>query len=86
MSRYAFGKTIELGFDAAVERAVQALEAGPQIRAMPPCSVGVRQDVAGALQVEFLDPDAVFGLVGRPEVAPIAQAVSTKLQRVLAGI
>ena len=40
----------------------------------------------GALQVAFLDPDAVFGLVGRPEVAPIAQEVRTKLQRVLAGI
>jgi hypothetical protein len=40
----------------------------------------------GVVHVEFMDPDAVLGLAGRPEVAPVAQEIRTKLQRVLAGI
>ena len=66
--------------------AARALEAEPQIGALLPCNVVVRQDAAGKTIVEFMDPDAVLGLVGRPEIAPIAVEVRARLQRVLQAL
>jgi uncharacterized protein (DUF302 family) len=66
--------------------AARALEAEPQIGALLPCNVVVRQDDAGKTVVEFMDPDAVLGLVGRPEIAPIAAEVRARLQRVLQAL
>ncbi len=64
----------------------RALMAEPQIGLLLPCNVVVRQDVAGKVWVEFMDPEAVLQLVGRPEVAPIAAEVKNRLQRVLAAL
>jgi uncharacterized protein (DUF302 family) len=129
MSKYAFGKTVDLSFEQATEAvtralaaegfgilteidvaatlkkklgidrppykilgacnpqfAARALEMEPQIGALLPCNVVVRQDAGGKTVVEFMDPDAVLGLVGRPEVAPIAAEVRARLQRVLANL
>ena len=129
MSKYAFGKKVDMGFDQAVaavtqalskegfgvlteidvaatlkkklglERppykilgacnpqfAARALEAEPQIGALLPCNVVVRQDAAGATLVEFMDPHAVLELVQRPEVGKIAAEVRTRLERVMAAI
>jgi uncharacterized protein (DUF302 family) len=66
--------------------AAKALEAEPQIGALLPCNVVVRQDGDGKTVVEFMDPDAVLGLVGRPEIAPIAAEVRARLARVLAAL
>jgi len=66
--------------------AARALEAEPQIGALLPCNVVVRQDDAGRTVVEFMDPDAVLGLVGRPEIAPIAAEVRARLTRVLEAL
>jgi hypothetical protein len=33
-----------------------------------------------------MDPDSVMGLVGRPEVVPIASEVRARLERVLAAL
>jgi len=129
MSKYAFGKKVNMGFDQAVaavtqalakegfgvlteidvqatlkkklgiERApyrilgacnpqfaAQALEAEPQIGALLPCNVVVRQDAAGATLVEFMDPDAVLQLVQRPEVGKIAAEVRARLELVMAAL
>jgi uncharacterized protein (DUF302 family) len=129
MSRYVFGKTVGLGFDAAVQRiteelakagfgvlteidvqatmkkkiglemppyrilgacnpqfASRAIAAEPQIGALLPCNVVVRQDAAGAVHLEVMDPDAVLGLVGNPGVAPIAAEVRALLEKALAGV
>ena len=129
MSKYAFGKKVNMGFDQAVaavtqalakegfgvlteidvqatlkkklgvERppyrilgacnpqfAARALEAEPQIGALLPCNVVVRQDAMGATLVEFMDPDAVLQLVQRPEVGKIAAEVRTRLERVMSAI
>ncbi|HJS78527.1 MAG TPA: DUF302 domain-containing protein [Burkholderiales bacterium] len=129
MSKYAFGKKVNMGFDQAVaavtqalakegfgvlteidvqatlkkklgiERppyrilgacnpqfAAQALEVEPQIGALLPCNVVVRQDAAGATLVEFMDPHAVLQLVQRPEVGKIAAEVRTRLERVMSAI
>jgi uncharacterized protein (DUF302 family) len=129
MSKYAFGKKVNMGFDQAVAAVTQALskegfgvlteidvaatlkkklglerppykilgacnpqfaaraiEAEPQIGALLPCNVVVRQDAAGATLVEFMDPHAVLELVQRPEVGKIAAEVRTRLERVMAAI
>jgi uncharacterized protein (DUF302 family) len=64
----------------------RALTIEPQIGALLPCNVIVREDASGAVHVEFMDPDAVLGLVGRAEVEPIASEVRTRLQRVMAAL
>jgi uncharacterized protein (DUF302 family) len=64
----------------------QALSVEPAIGALLPCNVIVRADDRGTVHVEFMDPDAVLGLVGRPEIAPIAREVRERLQRVMAAI
>lgn len=64
----------------------RALAADPRIGALLPCNVVVREDGAGTVHVEFMDPDAVMGLVGRAEVAEIAAEVRAQLQRVMAAL
>jgi uncharacterized protein (DUF302 family) len=61
----------------------RALEAEPQIGALLPCNVVVRSDANGATVVEVMDPEAVLGLVGRPDIVPIAAEVRSRLQRML---
>lgn len=64
----------------------RALQAEPEIGALLPCNVVVRSDAAGHTIVEMMDPAAVLGLVGRPEIEPIASEVRQRLQRVLAAV
>jgi uncharacterized protein (DUF302 family) len=61
----------------------RAISAEPGIGALLPCNVVVRQDAEGAVRVEFMDPESVLGLVGRPEVEPIARDVRARLGRVM---
>lgn len=64
----------------------RALEAEPQIGALLPCNVVVRNDAAGKTYVDVMDPQAVMQLVGRPEVGVIAAEVRSRLERVLAAL
>ncbi len=64
----------------------QAISAEPSIGLLLPCNVVVRQDEAGQVHVEFMDPQAVMQLVGRPEVAELAADVRGRLERVLAAL
>ncbi len=66
--------------------AAQALAFDPQIGALLPCNVVVREDAAGKTVVEFMDPDAVLKLVDRPEVNVIAADVRARLMRVMAAL
>jgi uncharacterized protein (DUF302 family) len=129
MSKYAFGKTVTLGFDATVEKitaelakegfgilteidvsatmkkklnadippykilgacnpqfAHRAIGLEPQIGALLPCNVVVRQDAAGKVQLEFMDPNAVLTLVDRPEMKEIAKEVRQRLENALARV
>jgi uncharacterized protein (DUF302 family) len=61
----------------------QAITAEPSIGLLMPCNVVVRQDAAGHVHVEFMDPKPMFGLVGRPEVEPLATEVRARLVRVM---
>ena len=61
----------------------RALEAEPSIGLLLPCNVVVRQDDAGKVRVEFMDPNAVLDLVNKPEVHQLASEVRQKLERVM---
>ena len=63
----------------------KALEAEPQIGALLPCNVVVRQQ-GGKTLVDIMDPLAVMQLVGKPEVEKIATEVRGRLDRVLGAV
>ena len=125
MTKYGFGKTVEIPFDDAIVHATQALqdegfgiladidvagtmkqklnqdmppyrilgacnpplaqralESEPSIGLLLPCNVVVRQDEAGTVHVEFMDPNALLELVNRPEIAALAHEVRQRLELV----
>lgn len=60
----------------------QAINAEPDIGLLLPCNVLVREEEDGSITVAFMDPKAVLGLVEGDEVAPLAEEVRGKLERV----
>ena len=64
----------------------RALEAEPAIGLLLPCNVVVRQDRAGNVHVEFMDPNAVLELVRKPEIMSVADEVRQRLERVMAAV
>ena len=66
--------------------ASRAIAAEPAIGALLPCNAVVRQDAAGAVHVELMDPNAVLSLVDRPEVAALAADVRQRLEQALAAV
>ncbi|MFC2968075.1 DUF302 domain-containing protein [Acidimangrovimonas pyrenivorans] len=60
----------------------QALEAEPDIGALLPCNVVVREEADGTVGVLFMDPAAVLGMVANPDVERLGNEVATKLRRV----
>lgn len=64
----------------------RALELEPQIGALLPCNVIVREDSTGKTIVEMMDPRAVLQLVERAEIGSIASEVRARLERVLAAL
>lgn len=64
----------------------RALTAEPSIGLLLPCNVVVRQDAAGAVQVEFLDPGMMGQMTENPDVGPIGTEVREKLQRVMRAL
>ena len=64
----------------------QALEAEPDIGALLPCNVVVREESDGAVSVVFMDPAAVLGMVANPSIEGLGHEVAAKLQRVAAAL
>jgi hypothetical protein len=64
----------------------RALVAEPSIGLLLPCNVVVRQDDAGKVQVEFMDPNAVLNLVNKPEITALASEVRQRLERVSVAV
>lgn len=61
----------------------KAISAIPDIGLLLPCNVLVREDASGKVNVSFMDPASVLGLVDDPAVIPLAAEVKAKLERVL---
>ncbi len=66
--------------------AYQAISAVEDIGLLLPCNVLVREDAAGSVHVDFMDPQSVLSLVGDPGIEPLAAEVKSKLQRVMAAL
>ena len=64
----------------------KALEAEPSIGLLLPCNVVVRQDVAGKVFVEAMDPRAVLDLVDRQEITQVANEIRQRLERAMKEI
>lgn len=63
----------------------QALQAELDLGLLLPCNVVVYATDQGT-RVAAMDPEPVLGLVGNPALAPVAQEVKGRLQRVIARV
>jgi uncharacterized protein (DUF302 family) len=66
--------------------AQRAIAAEPTIGLLLPCNVVVREDEAGQVQVEFMDPQIMVQLTDRPQMHAIAAEVGERLRRVFAAL
>ncbi len=64
----------------------EALSAEPGVGVLLPCNVVVTEDADKNAIVSAVDPVALFSVVNRPDVEPLAQEVRNRLRRVLAAI
>lgn len=60
----------------------QAIEMEPDIGLLLPCNVVVREQDDGGINVGFMDPQAVLGLVQRKEMEALGAEVRGRLVRV----
>ena len=60
----------------------QALTAEPDIGLLLPCNVVIREEQDKSITVAFMDPAAVFTLVGQEGIQPLAEEVKARLERV----
>lgn len=63
-----------------------ALAAEPDVGILMPCNVVVREEEDRSVTVVFTDVRGLFSLVGRPEVAPLAEEVHARLTRIAAAV
>lgn len=63
--------------------AKRAILGEPTIGLLLPCNVVVREDAAGAVQVEFLDPGMMGRMTDNPDIGALGDEVRAKLQRVM---
>jgi len=65
--------------------AYEAIEAEPDIGLLLPCNVLLREEVSH-VNVSFMDPVAVMGMVDNPKIAEVAPIVLEKLKNVAASL
>ena len=63
----------------------EALQAEANIGVLLPCNVDVYQ-TQGKTVVETVNPRRLFQVVDNPKIAPIAEEITQRLQRVLEGL
>ncbi len=64
----------------------QAIEAEPDIGLLLPCNVLLREEDNGKVNVGFMDPVAVLGMVDNPQIAEVAPIVQGKMKKVAASL
>jgi len=64
----------------------EAIEAEPDIGLLLPCNVLLREEDSGKVNVSFMDPVAVLGMVDNPKIAEVAPIVQGKLKNVAASL
>ncbi|MFT6400581.1 MAG: hypothetical protein ACJAYU_005359 [Bradymonadia bacterium] len=66
--------------------ALEEIRAEPGIGLMLPCNVVVAEDTSGDIVVSAIDPGALFGVVGRPDITSVADEVQERLERVIQSL
>ncbi|CAB4243968.1 conserved protein of unknown function [Methylacidimicrobium sp. AP8] len=61
----------------------QVLEIEPTVGLLMPCNAVVRQDAAGKVHVEVMDPEVMSTMLPQEAVKPLAAEAKARLQRVL---
>ena len=64
----------------------KALTAEDKIGLMLPCNVVVQETLDGAVEVSAVNPPASMAAVDNQDLASVADEVSSKLERVIAGL
>ena len=64
----------------------KALEAEDKIGTMLPCNVIVQEREPGTVEIAAVDPVSSMQAVENPNLAPVAQEIQQKLQRVIDGL
>ena len=64
----------------------QAITAEPDIGLLLPCNVVIREEEDQSITVAFMDPIAVFSLIERDDIAPLAKEVRAHLDRVVEAL
>jgi uncharacterized protein (DUF302 family) len=60
----------------------QALTLAPDAGLLLPCNVVVSESTPGDIDVSLVDPLVMLGVIGHPQLEPVAQAARARLQRV----
>jgi uncharacterized protein (DUF302 family) len=66
--------------------ASMALGGDPMVGLLLPCNVVIRETGPGEVEVAMIDPIAMFQIVDRPDVAPVAEQAEAGLRRALAAL
>ena len=64
----------------------KVLQAEPNIGALLPCNVTIRETETGEIEVAIMDPSAAMAAVDNPAIEPLAGEVKEKLIRALESI
>lgn len=64
----------------------KVLSIDPNMTAMLPCNVSIRQLPNGKFEVSAIDPEAAMVPVGKDEIKPLAREVKEKLAKVIAAL
>ena len=64
----------------------KVLQAEPNIGALLPCNVTIRETETGEIEVAVMDPSEAMAAVQNPEIEPLADEVREKLMRALKAI
>ena len=60
----------------------RALQAEPGIGLLLPCNVVVEAGPSGGSRISFLDPEIALGMVGNPDLEPVAKDAAQRLRKV----
>jgi uncharacterized protein (DUF302 family) len=64
----------------------RALQIAPEIGLLLPCNVVVRQLDAEKTEVSIVNPMDMMGIIGKPELEPVASEAHERLQRVVKAL
>jgi len=64
----------------------RALQAEPDLGLLLPCNVVIREEDDGTTTVAIVDPEAMFTVVNKPEMAEMAKEVRETFERIMVVI